>query len=139
MILLDTNVISEPMRQDPDPRVVRWLDNQVAETLFTTSVTLAELLAGIAVLPERKRKRGLEDKLARLISTLFGPRILSFDVNAAEAYAKIVRDARANGVSIAFPDGQIAAIASVQGFALATRDLIPFSAAGIPLINPWDQ
>lgn len=138
MIVLDTNVVSEPMRLDADAKVLAWLDAQEAETLFLTATSLSELLVGVATLPEGKRKKGLDTKLGQLIATLFGARVLPFDASCAVAYAGIVGRARAAGRAISVADGQIASIAAVHGFAVATRDGAPFKAAGVPVIDPWD-
>lgn len=139
MIILDTNVVSEPMRPAGDAAVRAWLDRQVAETLYLTATSLSELLLGIEVLQNGKRKDGLGAALAELLTNLFGSRILPFDRQAAQAYAPLVGRARAGGRSISVADGQIAAIAAVHGFAVATRDDVPFEAAGIPVINPWER
>lgn len=138
MIILDTNVVSEPMRREANPLVQSWLDQQALETLYLTSISLAELMLGIEVLPDGKRKQGLVGALAELLTTLFGPRILPFDGAAAAAYAPLVSRARASGQLISLADGQIGAIASVYEFTVATRDTKPFLAAGIPTINPWE-
>lgn len=138
MIILDTNVVSEPMKPDGDRRVRNWLDDQIAETLYLTSISLSELLLGVEVLPDGKRKEGLAGALTDLLVELFGPRILPFDQQAASVYAARVSRARASGRSISMADGQIAAIAAVHGFAVATRDTAPFIAAGVPVINPWE-
>lgn len=137
MIILDTNVVSEPMRRQSDPSVQAWLDEQVAETLYVTAISLSELLVGVDALREGKRKQSLARALGELIDGLFGPRILPFDRDAALAYARIVGRARAAGKSISVADGQIAAIAAVHGFTVATRDTAPFVASGVPVINPW--
>jgi predicted nucleic acid-binding protein len=137
MIVLDTDVVSEPMKAQGDPAVKLWLDRQVAETLYLTATSLSELLAGIEMLPAGKRKDGLGKALADLIGSLFGSRILSFDKQAAVAYATIIGRARAAGLAVSVADGQIAAIASAHGFIVATRDTAPFVAAGVPTINPW--
>ena len=137
MIVLDTNVVSEPMKPGADPAVTAWLDRQAAEKLYLTSTSLAELLVGIDLLPDGKRKRGLDALLGELLERLFGPRILPFDASAAAAYAPLVARARAAGLAISVADGQIAAIASVRGFSVATRVAMPFVAAGISVINPW--
>jgi len=139
MIILDTNVVSEPMKPAGSDLVLNWLDQQVAETLFLTSTGLAELLVGIEILPDGKRKNGLDAALTQLVSRLFGSRILPFDRAAAEIYAPLVSRARSAGNSIAVADGQIAAIAAVHGFAVATRDTAPFMAAGVATINPWEE
>ena len=139
MIVLDTNVVSEPMKPIANPTVRAWLDRQVAESLFLTATSLSELLVGIEILPHSKRKQGLDTALNELLVTLFGSRILSFDRRAAMAYAPLVGRARSAGRFISVADGQIAAIASVHGFTVATRDTAPFVAAGISIINPWKQ
>ncbi len=137
MIILDTNVVSEPMKPNANPAVQRWLDQQVAETLYLTAINLSELLVGIEILPDGKRKEGLDTALAELVARLFGSRILSFDQQAAMVYAPLVNRARIGGRIISVADGQIAAIAAVHGFAVATRDTEPFFAAGVTVINPW--
>jgi predicted nucleic acid-binding protein len=138
VIIVDTNVVSEPMKADGNSRVRNWLDDQIAETLYLTSISLSELLLGVRVLPDGKRKEGLAAALTELLTELFGPRILSFDQQAAAAYAVRVSRARASGRAISMADGQIAAIAAVQGFTVATRDTAPFIAAGVPVVNPWE-
>ena len=138
MIILDTNVVSEPMKPNGNPSVLAWLDQQVADTLYLTAISLAELLVGIEVLPNGRRKDGLDIALANLMSSLFGSRILAFDQKAAKAYAPLVGRARAAGRALPMADGQIAAIATVQGFIVATRDTAPFEAAGVPVLNPWE-
>ena len=138
MIILDTNVVSEPMKPDGAPGVQYWLDEQIAETLYLTSISLSELLLGVELLPGGKRKVGLAAALSELLSTLFGTRILPFDQQAATLYASRVSSARAAGKAISMADGQIAAIAAVHGFTVATRDTAPFVAAGVPVVNPWE-
>lgn len=139
MIILDTNVVSEPMRPVSDPAVQAWLDRQAAETLFLTATGLSELLLGVEILPDGKRKQGLGAALAELVAALFEGRILPFDQQAAMHYAPIVSRARAEGQSISFADGQIAAIAAAHGLTVATRDTAPFKAAGVPVVNPWES
>ena len=139
MIVLDTNVISEPMKLSGNPAVQAWLDRQTAETLYLTATSLSELLVGIEILPDGKRKEGLDAALNKLMERLFGSRILSFDQQAAIAYATVVGRAKTNGCFISVADGQIAAIAVVHGFTIATRDTVPFIAAGVPVINPWEE
>ncbi|MHB8456000.1 MAG: PIN domain-containing protein [Acidiferrobacterales bacterium] len=139
MIILDTNVVSEPMKPNGNPAVHAWLDQQAAETLYLTTTSLSELLVGIEMLPDGKRKEGLDVALSELVMRLFGSRILSFDQQAAMAYAPLIGRARAGGCLISVADGQIAAIAAVHGFSVATRDIAPFVAAGVPVINPWEE
>ncbi|MBB4285542.1 type II toxin-antitoxin system VapC family toxin [Roseospira goensis] len=136
MIVLDTNVVSEAMKPAPAPAVRDWLDAQAAETLFLTSVTLAELLFGIGALPDGRRKQTLAKVFDGLLR-LFESRILPFDTPAARHYADRAVAARTAGKGFPTPDGYIAAIAAAHGFAVATRDSSAFAAAGIPTIDPW--
>jgi hypothetical protein len=137
VIILDTNVVSEPMKANGARSAVDWLDRQAAETLYLTAVNLAELLVGVETMPAGKRREGVGAALAALIAKLFGARILPFDEDAARAYADLVARARAKGFALSVADAQIAAIATVRGFAVATRDTAPFVAAGVPIIDPW--
>ena len=139
MIILDTNVVSEPMRRNSAPAVAAWLDQQAAETLYLTATSLSELLVGIAVLPRGKRREGLDAALSDLLDVLFESRILPFDRTAASAYARVFSRARTKGQVISVADAQIAAIATVHGFTVATRDTLPFTAAGVRVINPWEE
>ena len=138
MIVLDTNVVSEPLRPAADPAVLAWLDDQAIETLFLATISLAELRYGVAALPDGRRKQGIGAALETRVIALFGQRILSFDTAAADAYALIRARAKAAGKEISAADGYIAATASARGFRVATRDTAPFAAAGLPVINPWD-
>jgi predicted nucleic acid-binding protein len=137
MIVLDTNVISEPLKPRADPAVIRWLDAQAPETLYLTATALSEILIGIALLPSGRRKRGMEQAMQSLLTKLFAGRFLSFDREAAAAFALLGSRAAAKGYAISVADCQIAAIAAVHGFAVATRDSAPFLAAGVPVVNPW--
>jgi predicted nucleic acid-binding protein len=137
MILVDTNVVSEAMKPYADPLVSVWLNNQVAESLYLSSLSLAELLFGIAILPSGRRKDALADTLDTLLR-LFGPRILPFDAEAARSYAQTAERARAAGKAFPIADGFIAAIASAHNLFVATRDTAPFEAAGLTVINPWE-
>lgn len=137
MIVLDTKVISEPMRSRPDAAVVAWLNGQSDTALFTTSVTVMELRVGLERLPEGKRKADLWEVLDFTLSRLVGPRILPFDVPAATEAARIAAAAEAAGTPIGQADAQIAAVARSHGFAIATRDTAPFQTAGLAVVNPW--
>ena len=136
MILLDTNVISEAMKPAPDPAVRHWLDEQVAETLHLSSVTIAELTFGIGALPRGHRKDRLAAALDGVLA-IFGDRILPFDTQAARRYGDLAVKARAAGRGFPTPDGYIAAIAAAHDFAVASRDASAFKAAGLPVIDPW--
>ncbi len=138
MILLDTNVVSEPLRREPEPRVVEWIDNQPLETLYLSAITVAELRAGIALLPTGKRRAGLQENLEKRVLPLFTGRVQSFDLSCTQAYAELIAKARKSGLAIAAADGYIAAIAAANRFTVATRDTIPFKAAGVSVINPWE-
>lgn len=137
MIVLDTNVVSEAMKPEPHPNVRAWLNAQPYETLYLSSVTLAEMLFGIGTLPNGKRKEMLNEALNGLIE-LFEGRILSFDIAASRQYADLAVTARATGRGFPVPDGYIAAIAVSQGFKVASRDTAPFEAASVSVINPWE-
>ena len=138
MIILDTNVLSEPMRANGHAEVAAWLDRQVTDTLYLTTVNLAKLLLGVALIPLGLRRSKLETRLSEVTSTFGAARTLPFDVQAARLFAILVARARSAGHAIAVADGQIAAIAAAHGFSVATRDIAPCVAAGIPVINPWN-
>ena len=137
MILIDTNVVSEPWKLAPDTRVLDWLDAQAIETLFLAAITIAELRFGIAAMPEGKRRTVLHDRLEGEVLPLFSGRILPFDLDASKAYATLMAAARGSGKAIGTADGYIAATALAHGFSVATRDVSPFEAAGLSIINPW--
>ena len=137
MILLDTNVISEPQRQKPDARVVAWLDAQALETLYLSAITVAELRAGIALMPVGKRRESLHENLEKRLLPMFVNRVLSFDLACTKAYAGLLAKSRANGLVIDTADAFIAAIALANSFAVATRDVSSFQAAGLSVIDPW--
>jgi predicted nucleic acid-binding protein len=137
MIILDTNIVSEPMRLSSDPAVVAWLDRQIIETLYLISVNLAQLLTGVEILPAGSRRDALQGALEELIPKLFGSRILAFDKEAEVAYASIVSRGRSNGQAICVADRQVVAVAVAHGYAVAARDATPFVAASVPVINPW--
>lgn len=136
MIVLDTNVVSEAMRPEPDQAVLDWLDEQAAETIYISSITLAELLFGINALAPGKRRDRLAEALDGLLH-LFEDRILPFDTDAARRYANLAVKARAAGKGFPTPDGYIAAIAASREFIVATRDTSAFHAAGVSVIDPW--
>lgn len=137
MIVLDTNVISEAMKPSANPAVSAWLNAQVAETLYLSSVALAELLYGIGNLHAGRRKDALASTLDGLLK-LFNGRVLPFDAEAARRYARLAIKAGAAGKRFPIPDGYIAAIAEANGYIVATRDTSPFEAADVAVINPWE-
>jgi toxin FitB len=139
MIILDTNVVSEPLKPSGSRAVHEWLDQQVADTLYLTATSLGELLVGVELLPTGKRKKALTAGLKELLDNLFDARTLAFDSAAAAHYATLVSKARTKGFKVPVADGQIAAIAQVHGFSVATRDKGPFEAMGIRVVNPWTE
>lgn len=139
MIVLDTSVLSEPMRANADPAVADWLDRQPPDTLYLTTVTLAELLLGLELMSLGLRRSRLEARIGEVIDAFGERRTLAFDARAARVFAVSVARARAAGHTIGVADGQIAAIAAAHGFSVATRDIAPFIAAGVPVIDPWNS
>ena len=137
MILLDTNVISEPLRPSPEARVSRWIDSQSLETMYLSTMTVAELRAGVALMPTGKRRTTLHEQLEKRVLPLFAGRVLPFDISCTIAYAKVIERVRKTGSGIETADACIAAVALANGFAVATRDAAPFQAAGLDVINPW--
>jgi len=138
MIVLDTNVLAELMRRRPEPQVMAWVAAHPPTALFTTTVTQAEVLYGVALLPEGKRRADLERAARQMFSEDFAERVLPFDSAAAEEFAAIVATRRQRGRPIAQLDAQIAAVARSRGAAVATRNIHDFEDCGIDLFNPWE-
>jgi toxin FitB len=139
MILVDTNVVSEPLRPQGDRRVADWLDRQAKRTLYISTISVAEILFGVKSLPAGKRREALATAFEHEIQRMFAGRIVPFDLAAARSYAALMSGARATGAAISILDGQIAAIAKANGFDVATRDEAPFRAAALNTINPWTE
>lgn len=139
MIVLDTNILSELMRPIPEPRVVAWLAAQPAASVFVTTVTQAELLYGVAVLPAGRRRVKREGAVAGMLQEDFAGRLLPFDGAAAHAYAAIAAERRLAGRPISQFDAQIAAICRSRAADLATRNTADFEGCGIQVVNPWDS
>ena len=137
MIVVDTNVLSEPLRPRPEAAVVDWLDHQHAETLFITALSVAELRLGAALLPPGRRRDRLVAALDTVVLPRFAGRVLVFDEAAAEAWAELQARCRGEGRCIPVLDSLIADICSARGFILATRNTRDFEGLGIELINPW--
>ncbi len=137
MIILDTNVISEPWKTKPDPNVLSWIDGQLIETLYLTTITVAELRYGLRAMPVGKRRDVFLDRLEREVLPAFSGRILPFDLDASRAYGDLMARAREAGRAIGTADGYIAAVAAAHGLIIASRDTSPFEAAGLRVINPW--
>lgn len=138
MILLDTNVVSEPLRGNPEAQVIDWIDAQALETLYLSAITVAELRARVARLPKGRRRTSLHESLESQVLPLFAGRVRPFDITCTSAYAELMAKAKSSGLAIAAADGYIAAIAISNGFTVATRDVSPFEAAGAKVINPWE-
>lgn len=138
MILLDTNVISEPLRPAPEAHVIEWIDAQSLETLYVSAMTVAELRAGVALLPAGRRRDRLHEYLETRVLPSFVGRVLPFDLACTNAYAHVLATARRSGSGIETADAVIAAVAHANGLIVATRDSIPFQAAGLTIINPWE-
>lgn len=137
MIILDTNLVSEPLKPKPDATVLAWLDRQAPETLYLTTITLAELQAGIEILPARKRCKALQEAATELTAQFQG-RVLSFDQDSALVFGRVFAGTQAAGNPIHFGDCAIAAITLRHGFSLATRNVRAYRGTGIELINPWN-
>ena len=138
MIVLDTNVISELWKAVPDSSVLSWIDAQMVETLYLSAITVAELRFGLAAMPSGKRRAIFQDRLEREVLPAFTSRVLPFDLDASKAYADLMAQAKAAGKAIGRADGYIAATAVARGLMVATRDIGPFQAAGLNVINPWE-
>lgn len=137
--LLDTNVLSEMMRHAPSPEVAAWVSRQPSELLFTASVCQAEILAGIAVLPEGRRKRDLALAARAMFAQDFAGRVLPFDIPAALTYADVFADRRRAGRPLATIDLMVAAIARARDSAVVTRNVRDFDDCGVTIVNPWSR
>jgi predicted nucleic acid-binding protein len=137
VIILDTNVISEPLKPSPDPAVIRWLDLQSPATLYVTTISQAELLAGVSALPAGRRRTELRKVIDKELSFLFADRVLPFGERSAEAYAQLVPAANAAGNPIDFADAAIGAIAIEHNYILTTRNVADFKGTSVKLLNPW--
>jgi predicted nucleic acid-binding protein len=137
MIVLDTDVLSEALRPVPEPSVMAWLANQPRASLFTTTVTRGEILYGIRLLSDGKRRRGLWDAAKKIFDEDFADQLLSFDSDAADMYAEIAASRRAAGKPISQIDAMIVAMARSRGASLATRNVKDFEDCGTDVVNPW--
>lgn len=137
MIVLDTNVVSELMRREPDENVLAWVDQHPADLVFLTATTAAELLYGIARLPDGSRKNVLAARTRELLEEDFVDRVLAFTGDAAVWYAEIVASRECRGQPISMADAQIAAICRLHGADLATRNVKDFVETDLRVVNPW--
>ena len=137
MILLDTNVISALMQREADPAVVAWLDNQPAESIWTTSITVFEVRFGLEILATGRRRRSLEEAFSKALEDDFEGRVVPFDEAAAQSAGRIAAERRRLGRSVEIRDVQIAGIAAARKAAIATRNVRHFEGLGPQLIDPW--
>lgn len=139
MIVLDTNVISELMRREPDATLMTWLGEQPMAGVFTTTLTQAEVFYGLALLPDGHRRDALVAAARPMFDVDLHGRVLPFDTDAALAYPEIAAGRRRRGHPISQIDAQIAAIVHSRGARLATRNVRDFADCGITVINPWGE
>ena len=137
MIILDTDVLSEALRAKPDPTASAWLDAQPRGQLFTTSITRAEILYGVSVLPDGQRRRRLWRAALAIFDEDLADHVLSFDDAAADLYARIGAERRNAGRPISQFDCMIAAITRSHGARLVTRNVSDFDDCGIEVVDPW--
>jgi len=137
LIVLDTNVLSETLRPRPEPRVLAWLADQPSPSLFTTAVTQGEILYGIRLLPDGRRRQRLQAAASAIFEEDFAGRILVFDSDSAALYAQIGAARRTAGRPISQFDAMIAAMAQARGATLATRNDGDFDGCDIDVVNPW--
>ncbi|MGO9339105.1 MAG: type II toxin-antitoxin system VapC family toxin [Terracidiphilus sp.] len=137
MILLDTNVFSELMSPEPDPRVMVWIDSQDQGELWTCTIVVAEVLSGLDLMPDGRRQFRLRETAEHMFFSLFAGRIFDVDLVAARAYGRVLKIRKSMGRPIDEMDGLIGATALVHGATLATRNISDFEHCGIPLVNPW--
>jgi toxin FitB len=137
MVIVDTNVLAEVMRTSPAPAVVGWLNAQDSASLFLTAITVGEIRYGLRIMPKGQRRQTIELGFDQIIATAFAGRILSFDEHAAVYYGEVMGRRKELGRPLSVPDGQIAALARLHGFAVATRNVRDFLDCGIELVNPF--
>jgi len=139
-IILDTNVLSELMRSQPDPLVIEWFAGRTNTTFCITVITRSEILLGIALLPAGKRRDALAEAAKKMFKEDFPGNCLPFDESCTDLYASLVANRRRSGFSITTEDAQIAAIALNRKLPLATRNTKDFiHVEGLSLYNPWDR
>ena len=137
MIILDTNVLSALMRRDAEPRVISWLDDQIPETIWTTTITTFEIRFGLEILPDSRRRKTLEQAFTRALEEDLDNRVLAVDDTAAEAAARIAAHQRNTGRPVEIRDTLIAGITSARKATLATRNTRHFETTGITTFDPW--
>lgn len=139
MVILDTNIVAELMKESPAPAVVLWMNAQESSALFLTTITIGEIRYGLRVLPQGKRRLGLEQGFGRVLTEAFAGRVLAFDEEAAGHYGEVMGRRKEIGRPIIVLDGQIASIARARGFAVATRNVRDFVDCGVEVFNPFES
>ena len=139
MILLDTNVVSEVMKVAPSPTVLDWLNERPTSTLYISSITVGEIVYGLRILPDGKRRSRLGDRFERFVAEGFAHRVLAYDEPAARIYGEIMGVRREVGRPISTADGQIAAIARANRLTIATRNVADFEDCGVELFDPFGE
>ena len=139
MLMLDTNMLSEIMRSEPERKVADWIVRQPSDELFTAAVCQAEILSGLAVMPNGRRRAELEEAARAMFADDFAGRVLPFDTEAAAAYAEVFAVRRKAGRPSGTIDLMLAAIARVRGASVVTRNVADFEGVGVAIVNPWDE
>lgn len=137
MIVVDTNVVAEVMKAAPASAVVTWFNVQDSASLFLTAITVGEIRYGARLMPQGQRRHAIERGFDQILATAFAGRILAFDEHAAAHYGEVMGRRKEIGRPLSVPDGQIAAIARLHGFAIATRNVRDFLECGIEIVNPF--
>ncbi len=138
MFVRDTNILSAMMSAETVPQVAAWVSGQPADVLFTTAISQAEILSGLAIMPDGRRRAGLEAAARAMFLEDFDGRVLPFEMKAAAAYADIFAVRRRAGRPTATVDLMIAAVARSHGASVVTRNVGDFDECGLTIINPWD-
>ena len=139
MLMLDTNILSEMMRSEPERKIADWIVRQPSNALFTAAVCQAEILSGLAIMPSGRRRDELEEAVRAMFAEDFDGRVLPFDTEAAAAYAEIFAARRKLGRPSGTVDLMLAAIARVHGARVVTRNVADFEGVGVSVVNPWDM
>ena len=137
--LLDTNCISEPTREKPEPRVLSWLDAVDESQLYLSVLTLGEIRKGASSLPDSRRRSHLEIWLERQVKVRFAGRILPISVDIAERWGWLAAEAKIRGRSLPVIDGLLAATALHHNLVLVSRNVTDFLTTSVPVLNPWQE
>ena len=138
MMLLDTNVLSELMKEAPHLNVMKWAEAQGSHNVGLTTLSIAEIRRGMVRLPVGKRREMLETRFDSFLKDVFSARIYAFDLEAAGKYAEVCFKREKQGLHVDAIDMMITAIAIAQHATLATRNITDFTGCGVALVNPWE-